>query len=306
MHALKQTLKSPHIYLILILAWAVGVWVHLAQIQDLTDHELDKYWPGFSLSTLYQYPHFLNDLESNGILAQAFYRLIWFGEDAPCDALTLRLPVMVCALISLVLIYRLGKSLDGYRLGLCAAFVLATNTLQTGFAVHCRFYAFNTVMVILSTLLLLKMCQDERPRWKWLYMLSLLGCTCTMILSIFIVVPHLLYFIFTSRSRLRALMQAFLISLAVALCFGYLFFRDTQAVNHFNYGRSLKDSLNLCNYSLLDHGTPFGSFQLDALCGDNNDYWRPYLYRAMYFNGALMGAVFLALLYDCLRRFFLP
>ncbi len=303
MHALKQTLKSPHIYLVLTLSWAICIWVHLAQFQDLTDHELDKYWPGFSLATIYQYPHFLNYqyLESNGVLAEAFYRLIWFGEDTPCDALTLRLPVMVCSLISLILIYRLGKSLDGYRLGLCATFVLATNTLQTGFAVHCRFYAFNTVMVILSTMLLLKMCQDERPRWKWLYMLSLLGCICTMTLSVFIVVPHLLYFIFTSRSRLRALKQAFLITLAIAICFVFLIIRDSQAINRFCYSRSFEESLHTCTYSLLGHGMTLGNHQLIALF-DNHDYWNTYLWSTAYINGAFIATVFLALLYDCLRR----
>ncbi len=336
MHALNQALKSPHVFLLLILSWAVCLWVHLALIQEITNHELGKYWPGISLATIYQDPHLLENIESNGILVQLFYRLIWFGEDTHCDALTLRLPVMICSLISLILIYRLGKSLDGYRLGLCATFVLATNTLQTGFAVHCRFYAFNTVMVILSTMLLLKMCQDEHPRWKWLYMLSLLGCICTMILSVFIVVPHLLYFIFTSRSRLRALKQAFLITLAIAICFVYLIIRDSQAINRFNYNSSLKLSFNTCTCTLLGHGcsllghgcsilghgrsllnkstlfgifklydllgNSLGSFQLDALFGNNKEYWLVYLLRAIQINGAFLGAIFLALLYDCLRR----
>ncbi len=164
-------------------------------------------------------------LESNGIVYLWLQRFLLeqFGR----HKLVLRSLPMLSGLLTIIIVFYLGKALHDIRLGLAAAFLQASNIFCTGLACHDRFYACNELWVTAATFCLVKALQsvtaltppslppelERRPHdhspgekmsyaWWSLYALTMILCTTTMLLSVQVLLLHALLLLFTFRSSM--------------------------------------------------------------------------------------------------------
>lgn len=242
-----------------LLAWSAWRWCGLASWQDLSTHELFGYWPAWespqTFIDAWNNPDFL---ESNGILVQLFYELGWSKLFSGLSLLGLRFPAILASLGSLVLIYLIGQEVSSQRVGILAAFFLATHTLQTSAAIHCRFFSPSTFFMLLSLWLLLKICQ--RPSsWLWfLYAIAWIGALGNMVLNLLFVPVHIILYLACAPPGKGKYKNMGLVALLCACVFGVLYLRDLGAVARFNYNYSWAECRNIV-LALVTQGFTWGN-----------------------------------------------
>lgn len=255
---------------LIIMVWSFFLYMYLNSVQGFTDHEIFQYWPGRTLSEMICNEQWRKDIESNGIIPQLFYRLIWVNGDEPVSEFYMRFPVMVCSLLTIYGVFWFGTYMYGQRLGLCSAFLMAINTLYIAYAVHCRFYMFNSLGLIISTFIMFSLARKHSLYKVYLYCLSLVYSICSMVLSIPVLGAHFIYYIIVNRKDRRAYrILTCLILLAIAV-FGFLCWRDQSAYNRFDYAPSWENLWRTFVCSLFTQG--FSKIDYLSLF-DNRDIW---------------------------------
>ena len=79
----------------------------------------------------------------------------------------IRLLSVFPGILSLALLYQIGKSVGGTRLGKVAMFLLAVSPVAILFTRLARYYALTTMLGLLSTLLFLRLCRyPSRNKWS--------------------------------------------------------------------------------------------------------------------------------------------
>ena len=204
--------------------------------------------------------------ESNGMLSNFLYELLWSSNSLPyrwfwshfdmspaVSYLHTRFPALLLAQVVIILTVRLGNALAAKansrpNWGLMGALILGANAAFLALSFHRRFYMLNMVMVLLATLALFRLCKERNWRWLAIYQLSLWGCCASMILSTLLVVPHLVYFVFTGTERRIALRQGALILLLSLGFLGLLVSQDSSGYGRFDYGNTHETlPMFLCN-----------------------------------------------------------
>ena len=251
-----------------IVIWATWICCGLASWQDISTHELFGYWPAWDpYQTLADAWNNTDILESNGILVMLFYKLLWSKLFSGMSLLGLRFPSILGNLGALVLIYLIGKEVSGRRVAILAAFLLATNTLQTSIAVHCRFFSHSTFFMLLSLWLLLRICR--RPSW-WLWALyagAWIGALGTMVLNLLFVPGHIILYLACAPRGRDKFFSATAILLLCSSVFGALYLRDLGAVSRFNYPHSWPEWQTI-GFAVVTQGYTWGNRLVQATLGN--------------------------------------
>lgn len=88
----------------------------------------------------------------------------------------LRLPAVLWGILSVFLIYRLGKDLTNERVGLLAAFLLAISPFHVRYSRELRFYSLFVFLAVLTTYLLWKaVCNQTLKSWAFYTLIATLG-----------------------------------------------------------------------------------------------------------------------------------
>ena len=205
----------------------------MASLYGISDHELPVYWDTNS------WPWWQ---ESNGMLSYMLYKVLWMSEDQKLETseLIIRLPICVLTPLCLFLTYKLGNSIAremGSRSpwGLYGSLMLGANCSFLAHSFHCRFYMLNMVLVVAATWALLRACRKRTWSSLLVYTLAVWGSIASMLLSTLLVVPHLVYYVFsTSRTR-QALLQGLVALISCLAFFAFLVSQDSNGFQRFNY-----------------------------------------------------------------------
>ena len=213
--------------LILFLLFSAGLIWHLNQVQPQVGHE---HLPRIGERD----GHPLNLYESNGVFYAQIHSLLFTG-DSPI--LAKRSISIISGLLLIVMVFVIGKHLSGARLGLCAAFVLVTNSQFIMLSVHHRFYMFSTLMCAIATWLLIKSCRKQGITWWVLYALAMVGCATSMVLSLVMFPTHILMalWLVPRQQRWGTLSKLSIIGLILLGAFIWMNYRDPQAMNRPSY-----------------------------------------------------------------------
>lgn len=126
--------------------------------------------------------------EANMMLYYVLLR-IWtiFGD----GSLFVRLPTIIFAVLSVPLIFLVGRKLFGASTGLVASVFLAVNTYHVRYAQEARAYSLAVFLVLLSTYVLIRLI--ERPSWgaASAYAVSISLAIFSHIFCVLVLISHL-------------------------------------------------------------------------------------------------------------------
>jgi mannosyltransferase len=131
----------------------------------------------------------------------------------------IRLLSVLLGILSLALLYQIGKTLGGASLGRVAALLLAVSPLAILFTRLARYYALTTTLGLLSTWLFLQLCQrPSRDRWI-AYILACVLLTYTDYLGCSLIIGQGLLALFVNRQVRGWLLRWLISQLAVAVLY---------------------------------------------------------------------------------------
>lgn len=156
----------------LIVVVAVGAAVRLTGLDAKGLSHTEVYVPGLDLPADISEPpprhrlvetavwHFLYEPHPFG-----YYLAMWlWTQSFGASLLSIRMPEALWGLLSVYLIYRVGRSVYGSRVGVIAAALLALHGFHIYWSQTARMYAPGAGLGVLSTGLLLEMTRRSRPR----------------------------------------------------------------------------------------------------------------------------------------------
>ncbi|MHC4078773.1 MAG: glycosyltransferase family 39 protein, partial [Planctomycetota bacterium] len=98
----------------------------------------------------------------------------WIGLFGDSE-ISMRLPPLLCGLLSILLIYKLGERLVDRRTGLVAALLLSTSPVHVWYSIEARPYAVMILLTLAAALLQLRVLAGDASRRTWvLYAVLLL------------------------------------------------------------------------------------------------------------------------------------
>ncbi|MCA9900535.1 MAG: glycosyltransferase family 39 protein [Ardenticatenaceae bacterium] len=225
----------PTLLLILLLAFALRLY-GLAN-QSLWWDEL-KTWERATVP--------LNQMLTNliGIRDQVplYYWMMRFWRTIGTEPTILRLFSVYFGTLSIPLVYKIGRRLDGQATGLLSAFLLAISPFHIWYSQEVRMYTLLPALLLLAHFCLLRLLQTNR--WQlWLaYGLAITAALYTHYFAFFVVLVHYIFFVLHLRQIRPQTMRWFLTMLAVGAAFApwaYLVITQTTG-----YSAAVPDWIN--------------------------------------------------------------
>lgn len=171
------------------LLWLIGIVAVVLRMLHLGDEDA-----GFEeISTLLYLNEptlgaFMHEVQTHNPPVQPLFPSLeyfwahWIGS----SDLSLRILALIPGLISIYLVYVLGSELRSRRVGLLAAFLLATSHIHIYYSQEIRMYAMTVCVAILSLLFLLRIVQSGKPIWYAAHFLSTVVLVWTHLLGAFV------------------------------------------------------------------------------------------------------------------------
>ena len=148
----------------------------------------------------------LDGVRSSLEISPPLYFIVAWGFGKLGDPFVwLRVPSLLAGVATVPLIYLLGARTVGRSAAFVGAAMFAISPLAVFYATEARAYSWMTLLVVLSTLSLLRAV--ETPHWGWWMALALFdaGAMLSHYTSIFIIATQALWALFTHRARMRQL-----------------------------------------------------------------------------------------------------
>lgn len=207
-------MSSRRIALLLGLITLAGLILRLFQYdQSLMGDELSTLWIVENNSLRGT----IDVVRSHAEITPPFsFVLSWFAAKLGSDPNLIRVPSLIAGTVSIPLLYLLGKRTIGVVAGLAAATVMALSPFMTYFSGNGRAYAVMLLLLIGSTLLMLKAAEDGRARWWIGY--AVLSCLAmyTHYTAMFVLLAQLLWLLWVHPAARR---PAILANLGAAVFF---------------------------------------------------------------------------------------
>lgn len=143
------------------------------------------------------------------IILWTWGRLFGFSEIA------MRMPSVIFGIISVWLIYLIGKKLLSKYLGLMSAFLLAINPLHIYYSQEARMYSFSTFAVLINFFLLIKLLKKEKLNFIFLILSNYLVLMSDYVAYLIFPAQFILLLIFY-RSRVKKWLISFAFSLLLS------------------------------------------------------------------------------------------
>lgn len=277
----KSRLRTICMVVLVIMA-SVSLRLIFIDRRPMASHELASihFATMFTLKDLCG-PNLVGYAESNGLL-------YYYGILKPViimwenGSFALRIPSVLCAACSVWLVYLLGATLKNRRSGLLAALLYGANTYAAAYDSFVRFYAFDTMLCLLSTYLVIQIICYYRslpglaPASKFksvllwaAYILSCAGLMLTMLVSSFLLPAHWLTMLTKLPNKRHAWAWTSLLALGT-VCGGWLLSqRDQTAVQRMSnqysplsYSVFFEAIGQLLNTASIDHTSTAPHLQL--------------------------------------------
>ena len=123
---------------------------------------------------------------------------VWMGLVGTSEV-AVRLPSALAGAVAIPLIYALGRSLHGPRLGLYAAGILTIAPYQHWYAQEAKMYALLVCAVLASTLALIVAVRDDRPRQWAIYVVLTTIALYLHVMAVLIMAAHALWLLIAAR-----------------------------------------------------------------------------------------------------------
>ncbi len=194
----------------------------------------------------------------------------------PSTNWAIRWPVLLCCMISLLAVYRLGSLLHSRPCGIYAALLLAGHIEFLGVSAHYRFYALGITLSLLTSLAWVKAWRSDDGHWNvwWtLYTLACWASVCTMALSAMLVCEQLLLYLLLSPHKKRALWRLLIVATIISGVCGWLHWRDDGALNRVFYDDFHLEWWNEDVQALLCHGFYFINMPCGSDWDARQDHW---------------------------------
>ncbi|MCA9918317.1 MAG: glycosyltransferase family 39 protein [Anaerolineales bacterium] len=195
-----------------------------------------------------------------------YYLLMRFWTNIGPESPILRLFSVFWGTISVALIYKIGRRLDGVSTGLLAAFLLAISPFHIWYSQEVRMYALLPALLLLVHIFLL--CLIQQNRWQlWLgYGLAMTAALYTHYFAFLIVLVHYIFFVLHMRQIRRQTIAWFATMLVVGLAFApWAYLVTTRTAG---YGAAVPDWINLIQWA--DLPLTFTVFAAGASLGQGN------------------------------------
>lgn len=142
------------------------------------------------------------------ITPPGYFVVAWVFQQLGDPLVWLRVPSLLAGVATVPLVYVLGLRTVGREAALVGAGLLALSPLAIYYATEARAYALMTLLVVLSTLALLRAI--ETNDWRWWAALALLdaGAMYSHYTSVFVLAAQAGWALFTRRELVRALLVA--------------------------------------------------------------------------------------------------
>ena len=205
---MKNKENKENLLFLFILAAAAGLRIYALDGEsmwvDEIGHARAAAQPSLSL--------ILAGVKSHAAAAPLDYLLLslYMKLNPDHSAFGLRLIYVIYGFLSVVVIYLLGRSIEGKSLGFAAAFALAVSPLQIYYSQEVRFYSLSVLIALLSTLLFLEALKNpSKDRWAWWGVINLAGLYTHYYLSFLILVQlmYLLLLIYKEARRKHKLLR---------------------------------------------------------------------------------------------------
>jgi len=135
-----------------------------------------------------------------------FFLIAWGFQKFGDPLVWLRLPSLLAGIATVPLVYVLGVRTLGRRAGVVGAGLFALSPMATFFATQARAYALLMLLVVLSTLSLLRALDTNDPRWWVAVVFVNAAAMYTHYTCMFVLVTQAGWAVFTRRDRLRPLL----------------------------------------------------------------------------------------------------
>lgn len=130
-------------------------------------------WLDEAISTLAVKNYFLRDLVAQYAKADfhppGWFIILWFWTKIfGYSEIAVRIPSVIFGILSIWILYLLGKKLLSEKLGIAAALLLAVNPLHIYYSQEARMYGMATLAVLINFLIITKLVKGERFRILYL------------------------------------------------------------------------------------------------------------------------------------------
>jgi mannosyltransferase len=134
----------------------------------------------------------------------AYYLLVHAVLGASATVTPIRMLSVVAAVVTTVLLVRLGRELGSARVGAAAALFWTVAPLTTRYAQEARPYALVALAATAATLALVRVCRRPWLRGRWVvYTATLLALGLLNVIGLLLIVVHLTYVLATSSRTVR-------------------------------------------------------------------------------------------------------
>ncbi|RJP17525.1 MAG: hypothetical protein C4520_16300 [Candidatus Abyssobacteria bacterium SURF_5] len=149
-----------------------------------------------------------------------FYLFMRYWQKAAGKSeIFLRFPSLIFSLVSILLVYKAGRSLFDANTGALAALLFAVTRLNVQAANSIRPYALMTLLFLMSLVSFLEIIRDNRTRSHLLNSAAILGAFFLHYYAIFFAMCQLLYLLIDFRSRRPQLNKWLIFQGAAAILF---------------------------------------------------------------------------------------
>ena len=206
--------KRPLLPLLLLLLLAFGLRLYGLANQSLWWDEL-KTWERATMPL----DEMLTGLITIRDQVPFYYWIMRFWSQIGTEAVILRLFSVYFGTVSVALLYKIGRRLNGTDMGLLAAFLLAISPFHIWYSQEVRMYALLPALLLLAHLYLLRILENNR--WQlWVgYGLAMAVALYTHYFAFLMVLVHYIFFVLHLRQIRRQTASWFLTMMLVGAAF---------------------------------------------------------------------------------------
>ena len=187
--------KRPFLLMLFILLLAFGLRLYGLDSQSL-------WWD--ELKTVERAIMPLDDMLTNliGIRNQVpfYYWLMRFWAQIGTETPMIRMFSVFCGILSIPLMYQIGRKANGIAVGELAAFLLAISPFHIWYSQELRMYTLLLSALLFAHLALLYLLEDNKVRWWLLYGISMTVAIYSHYFAFLVVMAHYIFFVLHLRS----------------------------------------------------------------------------------------------------------
>lgn len=200
------------VIMLLVVILIIGAGIRFYQLGD------ESLWTDEMVTISHLKGDLINSLAGKELMPPGYFLLlkpvvaVW-GE----SEFSLRFLSALFDLLSIILVYLIGKKWFDERVGILSAILLATTMLQVVYAQEARPYSLFGFLVLLSTYLFILAKEDKR--FWWGYILTVTASMYINYITLFVILIHFLITIFYFKNDIK-------INLWSILAVGIMFFPE--------------------------------------------------------------------------------